>query len=282
MTLVDKSIRKIAGIIQSNYLFLDTAGKKGLFQRLDPRLKVIFLIYFIVIVSVLKSIYSELAVTVIVFMLVCLSRLNIFFLYKRMIALAFFFGFLVALPSLFNAITPGEVILPVATMSVPRQFWIYTVPRVIGITREGCFGAAMLSLRVLNSLGISLLVVYTTPFFELVRALKVLRIPETFLMILILSYKYIFILSRTAEDMYLAMKSRLAVKINSETARTLIAGRIFFIFNTARMRYEETFKAMQGRGFSGEIKFATFRHFTWLDLSVGLLSAVAGIAIMIV
>src|SRR5208337_1879708 len=133
-------MRKIARIIKSNYVYWESAGKRGLFQRLDPRLKVIFLIYFIVIISVLRGIYAELAMTVFIFILICLSRLNIFFIYKRIIVFAFFFGFLVALPSVFNVITAGEVILPVATLSGPRQFWIYTIPQEIGITREGCFG----------------------------------------------------------------------------------------------------------------------------------------------
>lgn len=282
MTFIDKSIKKIAGVVRSGYIQWDTAEKNGLFQRLDPRVKVIFLLCFIIIISLLKNIYAEIALAIFTFASIVLSRLNILYLYKRILFFTFFFGFLIALPSAFNVITRGEIILPVAMLDKPYRFWIYAIPQEIGITREGWFGVCMLSMRVMNSLALSLLVMHTTPFFDIIRGLKVIRIPDAFLMIIILSYKYIFILSKTVEDMYLAMKSRLVGRIDSETVRGLVAGRIFFIFITSRLRYEETYKAMLGRGFSGEINLVNFRGFTKLDLAAGLIFAAAGIAFIIV
>ncbi len=282
MTFIDKSIKSIADIIKSSYVYWEMSGKNGLFQKLDPRIKVVSMVYFIVIVSLLRSVYAELAMSAFVFMLIALSRLNIFYMYKRIIGFAFFFGFLIALPSAFNVITRGEIILPVATLPRAYQFWIYSVPKEIGITGEGAFGVAMLTLRVANSIGISLLVIHTTPFFEIIRALKVFRVPDTFLMIIILTYKYIFIFSKTVEDMYLAMKSRLAGAADSSTIREIIAGRIFFIFKRSQMRYEETYRAMMSRGFTGDIELYSFRVFTARDAVMGVFLAAAGAAVMAV
>lgn len=282
MTFIDKTIRSIAGIIKSSYVYWDMAEKDGLFQKLDPRLKVIFMIYFIVIVSLLRSLYAELAISAFVFILIALSRLNIFYMYKRIIGFAFFFGFLIALPSAFNVITRGEIILPVATLSKAYRFWIYYIPKEIGVTAEGAFGVAMLTLRVANSIGISLLVVHTTPFFEIIRALKVFRVPDTFLMIILLTYKYIFIFSKTVEDMYQAMKSRLAGAADSAAVRELIAGRIFYLFKKSQMRYEETYRAMVSRGFAGDIELYSFRTFTARDAAAGVLLAAAGAAVMFI
>jgi len=282
LAVIDKTIQSIAGIIRSSYVYWEMAGKNGLFQKLDPRVKVVFLFYFIVIVSLLRSLYAELAIAAIIFMLIALSRLNILYMYKRVLGFAFFFGFLIALPSAFNVITRGDVILPVATLSRSYQFWIYFIPKEIGITREGAFGVAMLTLRVANSLGISLLVIHTTPFFEIIRALKVFRVPDTFLMIIILTYKYIFIFSKTVEDMYLAMKSRLAGAADSATVRQLVAGRIYFIFKKSQMRYEETYRAMVSRGFTGDIELYSFRVFTARDAVSGFVLAAAGAAVMAV
>jgi len=256
------------------------ADRNGLFQGLDPRLKVLFMVYLIVIVSLVRSVRVELAIAGLVFLLIVLSRLNVFFLYRRILGFAFLFGFLVVLPSAFNVITPGDIILPVATLARDYQFWIYRIPQEIGITREGAFGVSMLTLRVANSLGISLLIVYTTPFFEIIRALKVFRVPDTFLMIIILTYKYIFIFSRTVEDMYLAMKSRLAVPVRSGMIRELIAGRIFYIFKRSQMRYEETYRAMVSRGFSGDVELYGFRGFTTRDAVAGIVFGVAGIVFL--
>lgn len=277
MTFVDKSIKQIAGIIKSSYVYWEMAEKNGLFQKLDPRLKVVCMIYFIVIISMMRSVYIKLAVAVFIFALTALSRLNIFYMYKRIIGFAFLFGFLIALPSAFNVVTRGEIILPVATLSRSFQFWIYSIPKEIGITREGAFAVAMLTLRVANSLGISLLIIHTTPFFEIIRALKVFRIPDTLLMIIILTYKYIFIFSKTVEDMYLAMKSRLVGAVDAGTIRELIAGRIFFIFKKSQMRYEETYRAMLSRGFSGDVKLYSFRTFTVRDAAAGMALVSAGI-----
>jgi cobalt/nickel transport system permease protein len=277
VTFIDKTITTIAEVIKSSYVYWEMAGKNGLFQKLDPRLKIMFMFYLIVIVSMMRSVYVECAIAVFIFTLIALSRLNVFYMYRRILGFAFFFGFLVALPSAFNVITRGEIILPVATLSRSYQFWIYSIPKEIGITAEGAFGVAMLTLRVANSLGISLLIIHTTPFFEIIRALKVFRVPDTFLMIIILTYKYIFIFSRTVEDMYLAMKSRLAGPVDSGTGRELIAGRIFFIFKKSQMRYEETYRAMVSRGFTGDVELYGGRAFTARDAAVGLVLASAGI-----
>lgn len=281
MSFIDASIQKIAGVVQSDYVRWETASKRGLFQSLDPRIKVLFMIYFIVLVSLMKSVYAELGMALFIMMLIGLSRLNLFHMYKRIIGLAFFFGFLIALPSAFNVITRGEIIIPVASLSASYKFWIYSIPREIGLTREGCHGVALLTLRVMNSVGISLLVIHTTPFFEIIRALKVVKVPDTFLMVIILSYKFIFIFSKTVEEIYLAMKSRLAGPVNSAAIRELVAGRIYFLFKKSQMRYEETCLAMEARGFSGEMTLYSYRTFTVKDAAAGLALAAAGILLMV-
>jgi cobalt/nickel transport system permease protein len=277
LTFIDKSIKQVAGIIKTSYVYWETAGKDGLFQRLDPRVKLVFLLVFIVLVSMMRSIRVELALSAFLMALIALSRLNMLHLYRRILGFAFLFGFLIALPSAFNVITRGEIVIPVATLSRSYHFWIYTIPKEIGITREGLFGVGMLTLRVMNSVSITLLVIYTTPFFEIIRALKVFRVPDTFLMIIILSYKYIFIFSKTVEDMYLAMKARLAGPVDSATIRGLLAGRIYFIFKRSQRQYEETYRAMLCRGFSGDVILVSFRKLTAGDAVAGVLFSLAGI-----
>jgi cobalt/nickel transport system permease protein len=281
VTFIDKSIKQVAGIIKTSYVYWETAGTDGLFQRLDPRVKLVFLLVFIVLVSMMRSIRVELALSAFFMALIALSRLNMLHLYRRILGFAFLFGFLIALPSAFNVITRGEIVIPVATLSRPYHFWIYSIPKEIGITREGLFGVGMLTLRVMNSVSLSLLIVYTTPFFEIIRALKVFRVPDAFLMIIILSYKYIFIFSKTVEDMYRAMKARLAGPVGSATIRGLLAGRIYFIFKRSQMQYEETYRAMLCRGFSGDVMLVSFRRLTGRDAAAGVLFALAGILFIV-
>ncbi len=254
MPFIERGVHYLAIVIRTGYVQWESASAGNFFQRVDARIKVLFLLFFILIVSLKNDIGSEVVIGAFILILTLIARLNAAGLYKRVFFFGFIFGFLIALPSAFNVITRGEIILPVLRLSKSYDFLIYRIPAEIGVTREGAYGVAMLTTRVMNSLSISLFVLYTTPFPEIIRALKVLRVPDTFLMIITLSCKYMFIFARTVEDMHLSKKSRLAGPVSDSEARKWIAGRIVFLFRKTRQRCEEIFKAKLGRGFSGDIK----------------------------
>jgi len=255
---LERGIDHLAGLIRTGYAQWKFSSQNGLFQRIDARVKVLFLLSFIVIVSLKRDVLPETCIWIFVFVLTLFSRLSILKVYRRVLLLGFVFGFLVALPSAFNVITRGEIIFPIVRLPKSYHFWIYHIPADIGLTREGIHGVTMLTLRVINSLSLSFLVLYTTPFHEVIRALKLLKVPDSFLIIMTLCYKYIFIFSKTVEDMHLAKKSRVVRELNHAEAREWIAGRMAFIFRKSRLKCEEVFKAMIGRGFSDSIKFYGF------------------------
>ena len=255
ISFIEKGIHHLAEVIKTGYLQWETSSRDHFFQKIDARVKVLFLLFYVVIVSLKKNISSEVLIGTFVFLLTILSGLEIKNLYKRVLFFTFIFGFLIALPSALNLITKGEIILPLLHLSRPYRFWVYQIPEEIGLSWEGIYALLMLTLRVMNSLTISFLVLQTTPFTEIIKALKIFKVPDSFLMIIILAYKYVFIFAKTIEDMHLAMKSRLVVKVGNTEARRWIAGRLAFLFKKTRLRCEEIFKAMLGRGFSNDIKF---------------------------
>jgi energy-coupling factor transporter transmembrane protein EcfT len=262
---LERGIDHLASLIRNGYAQWEFSSQNGFFQRIDARVKAFFLLFFIVIVSLKRDVLPETCIWIFVFVLTLFSRLNILKVYRRVLVLGFAFGFLVALPSAFNVITRGDIILPIVRLPKSYNFWIYHIPADIGLTREGMYGVAILTLRVINSLSLSFLVLYTTPFHEVIRALKLLKLPDSFLMILTLCYKYIFIFSKTVEEMHLAKKSRVARELDHGEAREWIAGRMAFIFRKTRLKYEEVFKAMMGRGFSDSIKFYGFGKMEMAD-----------------
>jgi cobalt ECF transporter T component CbiQ len=265
----EKGINHLAGVIRTGYAHWELLSQKGFFQKIDPRIKILFLIFFIVIVSLKRDFLPELYLSIFIFVLVLISRLTIVVFYRKVLFFGFIFGFLIALPSALNLITKGEIILPIAKLSRPHDFWIYHIPTEIGITREGMLGVAMLTMRVINSISLSFLVLYTTPFHEIVRALKVLKVPATFLIIITLCYKYIFLFSKTVEDMYLAKRGRMIREDSSKKAREWIAGRLAFMFRKTQLRCEDVFRAMLGKGFSDTIKLYGFRKMTTTDWASG-------------
>jgi len=277
VTFLERGINRLAGVIKEGYAQWECSSQNGFFQKIDARVKVLFLLFFILIVSLKRDVVPETYIWIFVFVLALFSRLNILKVYKRVLFLGFLFGFVVAFPSAFNLISKGEIVLPVAKLSRPYDFWIYHLPADIGITKEGISGVIMLTLRVINSVSLSFLVLYTTPFHEIIRALKVLRVPDSFLIIITLCYKYIFVLSKTVEEMHLAKKGRIVRELSNTEAREWITGRIAFIFRKTRFRCEEIFKAMMGRGFSDTIKFRDFRKLRMADWCAAIFLFCSGI-----
>ena len=276
-SFIEKTLHHLADVIKTGCVQWETAAQDKFFQKVDARVKVIFLLVFIVIVSLKKDILSEVLIAAFVLMLVVISRLDIFGFYKRVLFLGFIFGFLVALPSALNIITQGEIILPLLHFSRPYSFWVYHLPAEVGFTREGLYGVAMLTLRVTNSLSLSFFILCTTTFPEIIKALKVLKIADGFLMIITLSYKYIFIFARTAEDMHLAKKSRMVRQVKNNEERKWVAGRIAFIFKKTRLRCEEIYKAMVCRGFSDNVRIYGVRRFHARDWAVSIAFSLVGV-----
>ncbi len=277
MPFIEKGMHQLADVIKTGYVQWETASRDNFFQRIDARIKVLFLLFYVIIVSLKKDILSEVLIAAFVFVLAVLFRLNIFNLYKRVIFWAFIFGFLVVLPSAFNVIMKGEILIPLVRLPRPYSFWIYRIPQEIGITREGAYGVMMLTSRVMNSLALSFFVLYTTPFPQIIKALKVLKVPDSLLMIITLSYKYMFLFAKTAEDMHLAKKSRLAGQVSNAEARRWIVGRLALMLKKTRMRCEEVFKAMLGRGFSDNIKIYTVAKLRTRDWLAGVTFFLVGV-----
>jgi cobalt ECF transporter T component CbiQ len=265
ISFIEKGINHLAGVIKKGYAQVELSSQNGFFQKIDARVKILFLFFLIIIVSVKRDLLSEICIWGFVFLLSLLSRLNVVALYKRILFLGLIFGFLIALPSAFNFITRGEMIIPIVKLSRSYTFWIYHLPAEIGITKEGIEGVLTLTMRVINSLSLSFLILYTTPFSEILRALKVLRVPDTFLIIITLCYKYIFLFAKTVEDMHLAKKSRTVREVKNHEAREWITERMAFIFRRTQLRCEEVYGAMIGRGFSDQLKLYGFRKMRLTD-----------------
>ncbi len=280
MRFIERGINHLAFVIKTGHIQWESASADKFFQRVDARVKLLFLVYYAVIVSLKKDIASEVMIGAFIFILMLVSSLDLTALYKRVFFFSFVFGFLVALPSAFNVITRGEIIFPLIRLSGPHDFWFYRIPPQIGITREGAYGVAMLTTRVMNSLALSFFVVYTTSFAEVIKALKLLKVPDGILMIITLAYKYMFTFAKTVEEMHLAKKSRLAGSVSNGEARRWIAGRMVFLFRKTQIRCEEIFKAMLSRGFSEEIKICGAAKLLARDWITGAVLFLAGIVFL--
>jgi cobalt ECF transporter T component CbiQ len=266
LPFIDRTLRKVAGFIRTGYLQIETASNKGLLQRLDARIKLLFMVCFIIQANVVRQIPVQLVISAFLLVLYLLSRLNIFSIYKKILFFSFFFGFLVFAPAALNVITDGKIIIHLFHFQDVNRFWVYRIPAEIGITREGILVVARLYLKVVNSLTITFLVFNTTQFNEIVKALKIFKVPDMFLLIITMTYKFIFILVHTMQETYFALKLRWWKKVKNSEANRIIAGRIVYTFRKSWHRYEEVFRAMLARGFTGEVNIYYLRKITNGDI----------------
>ncbi len=257
---IDVTLRHAADIVRSIRLQADNSSKNTFIGKMNPCIKVISFIYLIVIISIVNSLPSQLSVTLFIFILYSLARINIIQVYRKILLVVLLFGFLVFLPATLNVITPGHVIIHLISFKQPHQFWIYHIPQHIGITVEGSRVAALLLLRVLNSVSLTLVVVYSTSFPGLLKAFRIFLVPVTLLMTVSLAYKYILILSETVGDTYRAMKSRLIQRVPGKAARELTGSRFFFIFKRSQTLYEMSYHGMISRGYDGKINMIDNRR----------------------
>jgi len=282
LSFLDKTILNTARSVRLIYLQAENAARQNFLSRINPNVKFISLVYMAVIISLVRNLHSQMFLSAFIFILYLLAAgTGIFSVLRKIVLVAFVFGFLIVFPASLNVITPGKMLATLITLREPVHFWIYTIPATIGFTDSGLQVVSMIFLRVLNSVSFALLVVFTTPFSSLIKSFRIIRVPDTFLMIISLAYKYIFILSRTIEETYFALKSRLSGNIKSSQIRSLVSGRIFFIFKKSAVIYESTYFAMVSRGYTGKVKLHTDNIFTFPDLVCLLVIATTGIIIIL-
>ena len=278
----DQTIAHAAKSLKTFYLQAESSGSRNSISDLNPVTKVLSFVYLVVIVSLVNAILAQLFLTSAIFILFVLSGIRLFQVYQKILLLAFLFGFLVSAPAALNVITPGETVIHLVTLQKPYDFWLYHIPAEIGITREGFKIVTRSFLRVFNSVSLSLLLVYTTSFPRMLKAVGVFHVPDTLLMVVWLAYKFIFILCRTIEETFLAAKSRFIRNVRNAALRKIVTGRIFFIYRKAHLTYEQTYTAMVSRGYEGRIILVAENKLNAKDFIVLICVVIAGAFVLFI
>jgi cobalt/nickel transport system permease protein len=265
LSFADKTIKQAASFTSTTLTQWQTARKRGLFQALDARTKVFFLLFSVVLISILKIVFWQVLFSFFVLTLFVTSKVDLFHAYKRILLFGFLFGFLVFIPSCLNIFTMGHKAFSIVQFQHQHTWWIYSLPQEIYVTREGFFSVARLTLKVVNSLSVVTLIASTTLFEHLVKALSSFRIPAIFLLVLTLTYKFVYVLSNTIVETYFAIKLRWWNRKAVKDAEEIVAGRIGYLFRKSWERYELGYQAMLARGFDGKVNFCYAGKFKSAD-----------------
>ena len=279
LPFLDKTIHKIAVTVKLMYFQSEVTSGKKIFH-IHPQIKVFSFIYLIVIISLAHTLKSQLVATLFIILFYLISKTSYKYVYKKITFLSLVFGLLIFLPASLNVITPGKIVFKIVTLNSSSHFWIYDIPPVIAITDTGIHVVELLFLRVLNSVSLALFFLYSSSFPQLIKGFKIFFVPDIFLMIVSLAYKFIFILSKSIEETYFAIKSRLAGNIRNKNVQDIISGRVFYVFKKARNNYENTYTAMISKGYNGKVNFQNEKKIKAVDLYFLFVMLAVGIVIL--
>lgn len=262
---LEKTIDDVAKIIKNVIFSEDIAFRTGFLQKLDPRVKVfttLTLIFTTVLIHNLSILFFLYLTTCV---MAYFSKISLSFFIKRVWLVIPIFTGIMVLPSLLNIVRPGDTLFTLINFGHQIHIGPLTIPAVLTITKQGVWGAVLLIVRVGVSVSLAVLLTLTTRWTNLLKAFRILLMPKIFIMVLEMSYRYIFILLNITIDMFIARKSRTVGKINSKEGRRFISNAIGSLFGKSFTLSEEIYAAMLSRGYTGEPKLINKFKFTILD-----------------
>ncbi|MBW4085455.1 cobalt ECF transporter T component CbiQ [Paenibacillus sp. S150] len=124
--------------------------------------------------------------------------------------------------------------------------------RFLYITRAGELRAALLLARVSACLACCFFMMLTTPFGELLQVLRRLRMPQIVLELMLIMYRFLFLLNDAAHGLLLARRLRGGRRGFMSKLRET-AGMAASLFASTMHRYYGLSQGLMTRGFTGEI-----------------------------
>jgi cobalt/nickel transport system permease protein len=265
---VEKTLSGIAGNIERAIFTEQHARIPAFLQRVDPRAKLGMFLALILAASLTSS-YAVLAILyAIVVAAAIASRIPTDFFIKRVwLGIPLFAG-IVVIPAIFF-------------VAGPRLFELTVGPITIAPSIPGIAGAVLLIMRVGVSVSLAVLLVMTTPWADLLKSLRAIRTPQIFVLILSMTYRYIFLFLHTINGIFLARKSRLVARTRGAEQRRWIGGTMGSLMSRSFKMSNDVYAAMLARGFTGEMRTYTTFAMTrrdWVLLGGTLVIAVVLLA----
>jgi cobalt/nickel transport system permease protein len=232
---INKSILSILGILSK--IKQDDRSDLGGIYRLSPVLKFIFTILSIVLLILSRNIFYILLIDSYTLFLISLLKLNDIKKILLTVFIAFCFSTIILFPSMLTGNIFNSLLI---------------IFKMIG---------CVMSINILVS---------STKWRHITNSLRVFFVPHVLILILDMTIKYIFILGNFSLNMLYALKLRTVGKIkNKHTSISNLAGVLFL---KSKEMSEETYLAMECRGFTGEYRSRTILRIRIPDIFYALIS----------
>jgi cobalt/nickel transport system permease protein len=262
---IERTIRHLLRTMQRVLFAEEVALSNGLLQALDPRVKLVGIGALIVGAIAVRRLWVLLALFGLSVLLAFLSHVSLRLLVSRIWLAVLAFTGVIAFPAIF--LTPGQ-----AMFRLPILLW--------PVTAQGLTGAAFLLLRAETAATLSLLLILCTLWNQLLRALRFFGVPAMVVVMITMTYRYIFLLLETAHSMFESRQTRLVGRLAPADQRRFAAASVGVLLDKAFQLSGEVHTAMLARGFRGEARLLDdlrMKESDWLRLSALLTIAAAAL-----
>lgn len=261
---LEHTISGIAGSIERAIFTEEHARRRGWLQGIDPRAKLGMFLALILAAGLSNNVLILAALYLVILGAAYASRVPFDFFIKRVwLGIPFFAG-IVIIPSIF--LTPG-----------PRLFEIPLGSLHLDASIPGLIGAVIFVARVGVSVSLAVLLVLSTPWADLLKSLQAVGVPQVFVLLLSMTYRYIFLFLHAANGMFEARKSRTVGRTQGSEHRRWISGSIGSLMNRSFQMSNDVYAAMASRGFTGHIR--TYSAYRMTPADWGALLVSVGIAV---
>jgi len=206
----------------------------SIIHRIDPRLRILFAITFSFVLAVSMEFQTLLVALAFSFILIGIARLNIRGVLRR---IAVVLGFILLIWAVLPLTFEGGPIFRMGPLK---------------LMRPGIILSAQITLKSIAILLVFIALVATMTIAMLGHALNDLRLPDKMVFLLLITYRYFFVIEQEYHRLLTAVKMRgFRPQTNIHTYKTF-AYLIGMIFVRASDRAERVHQAMKCRGFNGK------------------------------
>lgn len=241
------------------------AAAAGWLQRVDPRVKLSGFGALIAAVALARRTDVLAGLLAAGVVLTLTSRLPVSAMISGVWMATLGFAAALALPAL--VLTPGRT---VATL--PLIGWT--------VTAQGITTAGYLVLRTAATTTFAFLLVFSTRWAHVLKALRAFRVPVVVVVVLGMTYRYILLMLDAAHDMFVARRSRSVGRLAGADRRRLLTQSTGVLLSKSLQLSGEVFLAMQARGYRGEVYLLdefTMTRADWLALALFAAAASAAV-----
>jgi cobalt/nickel transport system permease protein len=236
------------------------AEGNSVLHRLDPRIRVFFACLFSLLIALLESFTALLPAAAAALFMVILTGLDLKAVIKRLTVIA---GFLILIWLMLPMTFEGEKIAQLG---------------VIFLYRQGIELAARISLKSIAILLVFVSLVATMTVNTLAHVMYFFRIPAKLVFLLIITYRYIFVIGAEYNRLRTAMRIRCFKSTTSMHSIRSISCLIGMLFVRSSLRAKRVEQAMRLRGFNGRFysleDFHDYRKTAWITAVMLLLFVV--------